>query len=362
MQHAIEFNNVRSEQLPDMAEFAICCERFLYVVGQGGASKTSATFQLASKLNRRPFYANLNGQGPQEAIGYGIPRENGDMDFAAPSWIPTYERVGDEPVMLIIDEFPDYDPAVRALLRSLYPAAGDRYVGSHRLGTNVFVVVLGNRRQDGTKAAVEDAPFTSRCVKVTLHPSLEGWLDWHDTQPKLVASGSHVPAFLKFGSACPDGRDHFNPPVAMPFDGKPHPSSRGWEAVALVEPFRKTKPEIYRIGVHGLVGDAAALAYFGFLQHVDKLPDITSLRANPDAFNVPSDPAAQFALVSACLNTGTRGITDIPAAVHSGGFDWLVSLLLRCRGDIREYGAMAAVRRGIPLDEHSRSRELVLTA
>ena len=356
------FNSVRPRQILGLAKICIAINRILFVEGQGGAAKTSLAALLAKQLGRSLWYNNFNGQGPQEVIGYGIPRENGDMDFAAPVGLPTYERVGDQPVLLVIDELPDYDPSVRALLRSLYPATGDRFVGPHRLGTDVLVVVLGNRRQDGTKAAVEDAPFTSRCVKVTLEPSVEDWTEWYDTQPNLVASGSHVPAFLKFGNACPDGRDHFNPPVVMPYDGKPHASSRGWEAVALAEPFRKSEPDLYRTAVHGLIGDTAALAYFGFLQHVDKLPDIVSLRANPDAFTVPSDPAAQFALVSACLNTGTRGITDIPAAVHSGGFDWLVTLLLRCRGDIREYGAMAAVRRGVPLDEHPRSRELILTA
>jgi hypothetical protein len=93
---------------------------------------------------------------------------------------------------------------------------------------------------------------------------------------------------------------------------------------------------------------------------VDKLPDIATLKANPDQFVVPEDPAVQFALVSACLATATRGVKDIAIAVHSGGFDWLVSLLLRCRGDIREFGARSATRRGIPLDEHPKSRDLIL--
>lgn len=355
-------NPVRPSELLDLAEIAIATDRFLFIEGQGGAGKTSIVSGiLAPRLGRRLYYVNLNGQGPQEVIGYGKP-DGKEMDFYAPTIWPTRDRVGDEPILLFLDEVPDYDPAVRALLRSLYPATGDRYAGPHKLGTNVFVVIAGNRRQDGTKAAVEDAPLTERCIKVTIQPTVEDWLDWYDTKAKLVDTGSHVPTFLKFGISCPDGREHFNPPIVMPYDGKPHPCPRTWEAVALAEPFRKTKPAAYRHAVVGSIGEAAANAYFGFLQHVDKLPDIVSLRANPDAFNVPSDPAAQFALVSACLNTGTRGITDIPAAVHSGGFDWLVSLLLRCRGDIREYGAMAAVRRGIPLDEHPRSRELVLTA
>jgi hypothetical protein len=146
----------------------------------------------------------------------------------------------------------------------------------------------------------------------------------------------------------------------MPYDGVPHPCPRTWEAVALAHSFRTGKPEAFRKFVRGSVGDRTASTYFAFLQHVDKLPDIQSLRTNPDGFKVSDDPAVQFALVSACLASATRGIKDVAVAVHSGGLDWLVSLLLRCRGDIREFGARSAVRRGIPLDEHPQSRDLIL--
>ena len=356
-------NPVAPNELIDLAQVALAADAFLYIVGSGGAGKTSIVMHdIAPALKRRPYYVNLCGQGPQEVIGYGLPQSNGDMKFAAPDIWPTFDRVGDEPILLFLDEFPDYDPAVRALLRSLYPASGSRYVGPHKLGSDVFIVVAGNRRQDGTKAQVEDAPFTNRCVKCTIEPSIPAWLDWYDKQAGLKAAGSHVPAFLKFGNgeAVGSGTDYFNPPIAQPYDGAPHPTPRSWEKVCLAEPIRKTSPQTFLKFAKGTVGDRAALAYCAFLQHVDHLPDIGKLKADPDSYNVPSDPATQYALVSACLNTATSGVRDIPAAVHAGGFDWLVSLLLRCRGDIREYGARSAVRRGIPLDEHPQSNKLVI--
>lgn len=355
-------NPVSPSEILGLAHAAVLTNRFLFISGSGGAGKTSIVCHtIAPAMQREVWYVNLNGQGPQEVIGYGRPLDNGDMEFAAPTIWPTFDRVGDKPVLLFLDELPDYDPAVRALLRSLYPASGDRYVGPHRLGTNVFVVVAGNRRQDGTKSAVEDAPFTERCVKCTIEPTVADWLDWYDGQAPLVASRSHVPSFLKYGSTSGDGLDHFNPPVKMPYDGTPHPCPRQWEAVALAEPLRLTDKQTYRSFVKGTVGDASAVAFFGFLNLVDQLPDIGRLKTSPDTFDVPSDPASQYALVSACLSTASRGVQDIPAAVHSGGFDWLVSLLLRCRGDIREYGAQSAIRRGIPLDQHHKSLSLLVS-
>ena len=357
-----EFTAASPSELLDLADTAILAEAFLFIFGSGGAAKTSiVSKQIAPALGRELWYVNLNGQGPQEVIGYGKVMENLDMLFAAPDIWPTKQRVGDKPVLLFLDELPDYDPYVRALLRSLYPASGKRMVGPHELGSNVFVVVAGNRRSDGTKGAVEDAPFTTRCIKVLIEPNVEDWVNWYNSEPQLVATGSHVPTFLKYGNAVDSGSvDLFNPPVKMPYDGVPHPTPRTWEMVARMEPIRKTKPTIFRKAVSGAVGKSAALAYLAFLQHVDALPDIASLRSNPDSFQVPEDPAKQFALVSACLNGALKGIKDVGAAVHAGSFDWLVSLLLRCRGDIREYGALSAVRRGIPLDEHNRSRDLIV--
>lgn len=350
---------VKPSDLLDLATIAQATNRFLFIEGSGGVGKTSIVCNLlAPHMGREVYYVNLNGQGPQEVIGYGKPTGD-EMEFYAPSIWPTLKRVGNKPVLLFLDECNDYDPAVRALLRSLYPASGNRMVGPHVLGSDVFVVCASNRRQDGTRAAIEDAPFTERCCKVQLVSDVGDWLAWFDTQPALVAGGSHVPAFLKFGISTGEGVDHFNPPVKMPYDGVPHPCPRTWEAVALAHPFRHLK-DSFRTFVRGSVGDKAANAYFAFLQHVDRLPDLAALKANPEGFAVPDSAADQYALVSASLTTALVGVHDPEVAVHNGGFDWLVSLLLRCRGDIREYGATSANRRGIPLKEHAKSHQLFI--
>ena len=357
-------NPITPSELLGQARAALLINRFLMIVGSGGAGKTSMVCKhLGPQMGRKVWEVNLNGSGPQETTGYLVPDSvTRDAWFSSPEIWPTLDRVGDEPVILFLDEVNDYDPQVRALLRSLYPASGNRKVGSHVLGTNVLVVCATNRRCDGTRSAVEDAPFTERCIKVTLEPTVNDWIEWYDSVPALAKSGSHVPTFLRFGTTSDSEKvDHFNPPVIMPYDGVPHPCPRTWEAVALLEPLRKTEKEVYRKAVKGSIGDRAASAFFAFLQHVDKIPDVDSLKADPDAYKVPDDAASQFALVSACLAVATKGVKDIPIAVHSGGFDWLVSLLLRCRGDIREFGSRSAERRGIPLSEHPKSLDLILS-
>ena len=335
-------------ELPSLAKLVFHTDRFLFVKGQGGSGKTSILCnQVGPALGREVWLVNLSGQGPQEVLGYGIPQPNNDMVFAAPTIWPTESRVGDKPVLLVLDELPDYDAEVRALLRGLFPASGTRYVGPHKLGSNVAIAVTGNRKADGTRSAVEDAPFTERCVSVLLEPTVTDWLKYYDTMPRLRDSGSFVPAFLQYGvsQGGNSAPDHFNP------------CPRTWEAVVLAESARLTDPSIYRMLVAGSIGRDAANAYFGFLRIVDTLPDIKAIQRG-ERYTLPIDPAGQFALANACVNFIKVG-PDAGADVAAGVFDWFVDLLLRMRGDIRMFAAVALVSRGVPLDNHPKSHDLI---
>jgi len=370
-----DINPIRPSDVLPMATFVQRTNRFLFLLGAGGVGKTSIlTQEVGPALGREVWYVNLNGMGPTEVTGYGkILPDSPDMLFSEPSIWPTKRRVGNRPVICVLDEFPDYDPYVQALSRSLFPASGSPMIGPHELGSDVLFVLLGNRRADGVRSSkVEDAPMTERCYKATLTSSLGDWLDWVDKDPTAAIVPvpalpkldprkveSHVAAFLKFGTTAGDGRDLFHPPVTVPYDGLPHPCPRTWEAAMLADEVRISDRRLHNILLRGCVGDRAASAYLGFLSIVDTLPDIAQLKANPDSYVVSGDPSIQYALVSACLATGARGVKDAAVAVHNGGFDWLVSLLMRVRGDLRSYGARSAVRRGIPLDEHPRSTELL---
>ena len=351
--------NISTKEVLPIAELTFHTNRCLFIKGQGGGGKTSIACNIIGPaLGREVWLVNLSGQGPQEVIGYGLPQPNGDMLFSAPCIWPTEARVGNRPVLLILDEFPDYDSDVRALLRGVFPASGARYVGPHKLGSDVAIILTGNRKVDGAKGAVEEAPFTERCVNVVLTPTVDDWLAYYGTQPALVNSQSFVPSFLTYGAAQGNkGVDHFNPPIVSPYLGEAHPCPRTWEAVVLAEHARKSQPAIYRALVTGSVGRFAANAYFGFLEHVDRLPDIQAIKRG-DHYVIPTDPAGQFALANACVNFIKVG-ADAAIDLAAGHFDWFVDLLLQLRGDIRMFAAVALTNRGVPLDNHPKSHRLI---
>jgi hypothetical protein len=342
---------IRPSQVAMQARIAFETGAMLMLVGGGGAGKTSISCRTLPEALNMPLWGGkehiLSGLTGTEVTGYGNPQADGTMKFYAPDIWPTIERVGDKPYLMVLGELPDYSTEVRALLRGLTPSSGPICVGSHVLGPNVRFVITGNRRSDGTRGAVEDAPFTSRCAKFLLMPDVASWLSWSDTQ--AAVAGSFVPAFLKLTTI--DKSDHFAPDVPVPYDGVPHANPRGWEAVARAEHHRKTDREAFDLYVAGRIGKRAALAYTAFLEHADRLPDIDRLRTDA-SYVPPTDPSTQCALVSACLNVALKGIDDAGLAVARGKLDWYVRLLQQVRGEIRHFGAHAAVRRGIPLDQH----------
>jgi hypothetical protein len=144
--------------------------------GQGGIGKTTLF-----KRNIAPALGidaddvdiiNLSGSAPQDAIGYGVPPRDGsnsrDMWFAAPPQWPTVDRVGSTRKLLVLDEFPNWDPEIRSLCRSLFNPFGEAAtIGTHVLGPNVVIGLTGNMRSHGSAGSgLLDAPIVERTLEI----------------------------------------------------------------------------------------------------------------------------------------------------------------------------------------------------
>jgi hypothetical protein len=346
-------------QLSELAHVAKLSNRFLALYGKGGIGKTTvAKTVVGPALGVAPedvWILNLSGSGPQEATGYLVPDPvTRDGWFMAPECWPTRARVGDDrPVLLVLDEYPEWDPAIQSLCRSLFdPNGGPPKIGVHELGRGVTIMVTGNRRADGSRSAVPSAPFVERTLAVLVEPTLDEWLDWAAGQG---LGHSPVHTFLRFQGGDQHGIDHFNPDVPLPWDGSPHPCPRQWEAACRATLMEDVSPAIAALAIEGFVGEAAARAAVAFIRLVgDLLPQLTAIRSG--AAPLPGDPASQQALVHAALRIAKRETAADPeAAIHSGALDWLVErILLPARGEIRAYGFATALRSGLPLDQHPR--------
>lgn len=342
----------------DLATFAVMAKdtnRILALYGQGGVGKTTvAETVIAPALGIQPdhvYVVNHSGSAPSEVKGTGVPdMQTREMWFGKPMGFPLYERIGDVPALLVLDEYPEWDGAVQSLCRSLFQPTGSRpKIGTHELSANTTIVVTGNRRIDGSRSSVPSAPFVERCLSIIWQPTLDQWLDWAAAKG---LGGSPVYTFLKFNGLDQRGKegDFFCPPVPQPWQGDAHPCPRQWEAACKLD----ADSPVFALALWGLVGEAASKAAHAFTQTVARLlPTLAAIRQGTGT--MPTDPSEQFALMHCALRQAKReSKTDVEAAVVGGSLDWLVNMMLTVRGEIREWAYRTAVSPtcGIPLQMH----------
>ena len=352
--------------------------RFLILIGRPGGGKSSVPHAIAAITSRRVMMLNFSGSGPCEVSGYGVPHEapapeNGslfadlmkgkqyDMAFAAPDVLPLLRRVGDEPILLVLDEFTDWPPAIQSLFRGVFDTGSGKMVGTHVLGTDVAVMITGNRKEDGSKlSSILPAPLVNRGTQYELDPNVTDWTNWF--VKKYPESKSPVAAFLNYGQAQVNRKelesDFFCPPVTQPWDGQPYPSPRGWEAVALMDGARTENRKSFARMVHGTVGDAAAVAFLAFAAHADKVPNVAKLISGE--ISLPTDGAEQYAWANAILIHALNQCPKdrAPVEVKKGGFDWLAKLIKEMRGDIAAFVIGTAINSEIPMDTHPATADL----
>jgi hypothetical protein len=322
------------------ARFILC------LLGGPGIGKTAAFAAIGDALGiptDRRKKVNFGAASPAEVSGFAVPPAGGGrLRWEAPDWLPLAAEVGDEPYLLMLDEFADWDGAVQSLFRSVIDPEGVPAIGPHKLPAGLFVVLTGNRSQDGSRTSrVISAPLTSRAVTAELIPSLREVTGYLGGQG---LGGTSTWQFLSF--LTPEQEQGlFAPPVPAPWTGAPFPTPRGWEAVARMEQATSalSLPEnSLRLAVEGTVGESAAGAFWAFRNAIAQwAPLVADVRAGRDTL---ADKAAmtRSAVAAAAVRVAVReSVNDPAAAVASGRVDWLVDILSQAGPERGEAGYVA---------------------
>lgn len=365
-------NPISAPQLEEQIELQSVTGDTIIVFGPSGVGKTTIMSNTARKHFDDVWLTNLSHAGPTDATGLGLPEwgqsPSGEkileMLFSQPKTIPTVERVGDKRVYWILDEMGNWDPDVRASFHGVTspPDGGHRYLGSHVIGPNVVVGITSNRRCDGATVGRFSIPEVRRGVIVTFIPDPGDWWRWADSNPAYA--GTHVPSFIAYGNSVGAKEEHKNHFLGDPKDFDPlipnaQPNPRSWERVmeTLVALNKgECKKSAARVSIQGRVGLAATNALRAYLSVMESEYAFKEIKANPNGFTVPKGVDKQFMLASGVMLYASGGIADVPAALHSGEFDWVFDAMQRFKPEVTAYGLTTAERRGI--DVPSRKPEL----
>lgn len=344
--------------IPALAAIAQSVGRLLVLLGGPGIGKTAIGATIARALGIDPdrvAVLNYNGASPTEVFGFAVPGAPGeDLEWAAPSVLPTRHRIGDDPFLVVLDEFADWDPAIQSLWRGAIAPDGVPRVGPHELGRGVFFVLTGNRAQDGSRTSKTlSGPVVNRSLMVEVVPSANEWIEWARTE----GLGGPVVDWMAYLST-EQVEGYFAPPVPQPWQGQPFPSPRAWEAVArayAVSP----DPATFRLAAWSLVGRDAGDTVATFAEKVyEWAAKVGSIRSGAEP--LPTGAIDQSATLSAATRIAIRESEADPAAHVSGGLlDWFVDRFLGPATPERAAaGYRAALAAGIPLARHPRCEHL----
>lgn len=197
----------------------------------------------------------------------------------------------DDPVVVLIDEFPQCVPAIQNGFSQMLI---DHQMGEITLPKGSLVIATGNRRED--KSATHNMPshIVNRVVHIEIDKYNEDFFTW--------AAGNGInPEIIAFG--------RFKPECVYNFDPKnnqdPYATYRSWEQASKLLDSRPPD-EILAELIAGVVGKGAAFEFMAFRRLYKDLPNAKDILASPQLVPIPQDPATLYAISTAVAHAANK--------------------------------------------------------
>jgi hypothetical protein len=272
------------KEVKDAIKLCYAARRPYILWGPPGCSKSQLHYQVCEEIEIDLVERRTADQDPTDL---GFPKIDGKRHyFTTPDFLP---QGTDTKGLLFLDEFPQAIPAVKNTWSELIL---DRRLRDYNLPDGWSIGAAGNREGDDCATYKLPKHIANRFVHLYLDVDNDQWIEHaltHDFHPDVVFFIKHRPDMLY----------KFDPKA----DDKAFPTPRAWEYVSdLVKQNPQNGIELDLEA--GTVGIGAATEFYGFRKIKDQLVNPDLILMNPETADVPSDPAALFAL-SASLATRT---------------------------------------------------------
>ena len=252
--------------------------------GPPGLGKSDIVRQLGAKKGRTVIDFRLNIREPVDMRGIPMPDEKtGTTVWYVPSELPQVERDG-EFGYLFLDEINTASPQMMAVSFGLVL---DRKVGDYTLPAGWVIIAAGNRVSD--KAAAQRMPtaLRNRFAHVNVAPDVPAWCTWavaNDIAPELIAFQR-----LRHGENGGKGILHVMPQL----DQNAYPTPRSWAGCSKFV----NAPKQHRMRLFaGLVGDAYAAEFDGFIDLYHSLGSLEAIILDPTGAKLPTEPSTRYAV------------------------------------------------------------------
>jgi hypothetical protein len=260
----------------------------VFLWGPPGVGKSSVVRAAAKERGWGFIDMRLNLREPVDMRGIPVydPVTKTTL-WATPSELPQVERDGEFGI-LFLDEFNTSSPQMMAVALGLVL---DRKVGEYTLPPGWRVVAAGNRSADKATVTRMGTPMKDRFAHITIVPDVESFCDWA-TDNNITPI---LPAFLRLRPALlhvmPNG------------DENCFPTPRSW--VAAAEHIDADK-DVRELLMAGIVGDAYATEFDGFIELFNSLGNIADVIKNPTTAKLPENSSTRYAVSTALARMATK--------------------------------------------------------
>jgi hypothetical protein len=266
---------MRPTDAKDALKLAISLQQPVFLEGSPGVGKSDIVRQAALETLGNIEDVRVSLLDAVDARGLMF-LEQGKTVWAPPVWLPQ-----DGSGVLFLDELTSGAQMVQA---ALYQLILDRRLGEYRLPNGWAIVAAGNKDSDRAIVQRMSTALANRFLHLSLDVHPHDWVTW--------AQNNGLSGEVIF---CIKNR----PELLYTFDPrtteKPFASPRTWAMLDRI--FQTTPAPALEFPLYaGLVGQAPAAEFTGFLRILREMVDPDAVLASPDTSEIPGDPSIMYAL------------------------------------------------------------------
>lgn len=240
-----------------------------------GMAKSAIVAQAAALVGLPLFTYRLAQREPTTIAGALIPdRERGTVRYMLDENFPSAALA----CILFLDEL-NRAPALTQ--NASFGLIDERRIGSVTLHEDSLLVVAVNDVADGGGVIKMPQALNNRVVHVWLTPDIKSWQMWaldNDMPAELIAYLGNSPSVAYQYSKTDEA----------------YPTFRSWAMAGRL--FKRGLPSALELPLlAGCVGRSQAIDFLAFARAFKNMPDINSIRLNPDTVAIPTEPSIRYA-------------------------------------------------------------------
>jgi hypothetical protein len=254
--------------------------------GAPGVGKSDVVAQVAAELDMDVVLSHPVVSDPTDFKGLPV-FDDGEAKFLPfGDLLQLIEAV--RPTIAFLDDLGQAPACVQAAAMQLILA---RKINGHEVSKHVVFVAATNRRQDRAGVTGILEPVKSRFATIyELTVDVDDWVTWafdNKMPSKLIAFTHFRPALLTTFKPTPD---IVNSPCPRTFANCGYLINAGLDDLE---------------SLSGAAGEGCAVEMMGFFKYWNQLPNLSSIIADPTNAEIPTEPAALYAVVSGLVEKAT---------------------------------------------------------